>query len=170
MRIFSVTGTLTAPTVASSSRAARISSRISADPACCPTATFLAGQPKLMSIRSAPRSTAIRAACAIASGSQPASCTAFGPSSSAVSAMRSVAAFSRTMAHEAIISDTTSPAPSRRASRRYGRSVTPDIGARITGLSITTPPRSIGNSVDRPAMPPARPWPLFVSLSELPMI
>ena len=60
--------------------------------------------------------------------------------------MRSVAAFSRTIAQEAIISDTTSPAPRRRARRRYGRSVTPDIGARITGRSITTPPRSIGRS------------------------
>ena len=99
-----------------------------------------------MSIRSAPRSTAIRAASAIASGSQPASCTEFGPvpgPASAISAMRSVDAFSRTMAQDAIISDTTSPAPSRRARRRYGRSVTPDIGARITGRSITTPPRSM---------------------------
>ena len=39
----------------------------------CPTATFFTGQPKLISMISAPRSTAIRAASAIAAGSQPAS-------------------------------------------------------------------------------------------------
>ena len=52
------------------------------------------------------------------------------------------------MAQEAIISETTMPAPSCLASRRNGRSVTPDIGARMTGMSIRTPPpRSIGGSL-----------------------
>ena len=97
-----------------------------------------------MSIRSAPRAAAIRAASAIAAGSQPASWMALGLPSSP--AMRRVAWFSRTIAQEAIISLTTRPAPSSRASRRNGRSVTPDIGARITGVSIRTGPRSIGAS------------------------
>ncbi len=137
MRIFSVTGTGTARTVASRMRAAAASSRISAEPALCPTATFFTGQPKLMSIRSAPRPSAIRAASAIAAGSHPASWIAFGPAPSTL-AMRSVAWFSRTIAQDAIISDTTMPVPSRLASRRNGRSVTPDIGARMTGVSRVT--------------------------------
>jgi hypothetical protein len=40
---------------------------------------------------------------------------------------------SRTMAWLAIISDTTRPAPLRFTSRRNGISVTPDMGARMTG-------------------------------------
>ena len=90
MRIFSVTGTGTARTVASRIAAAAVSSRISAEPACCPSATFFTGQPKLMSIRSAPRSTASRAASAIAAGSQPASCTALMPPQPSTSAIASV--------------------------------------------------------------------------------
>ncbi len=59
--------------------------------------------------------------------------------------MRSVLRFSRTMAQLAIISETTMPAPNLLARRRNGRSVTPDIGARITGTGKVTPkPRSIG--------------------------
>ncbi len=146
IRIFNVTGTGTARTTVCSIRWAAASSRIRAEPAICPTATFLTGHPKLISIRSAPRSTAIRAASAMASGSHPASCTAFGPPASATSAMRRVVSFSRTIAHEAIISETTRPAPSLRTNRRNGRSVTPDMGARITGVSRTTPPRSMGRS------------------------
>ena len=89
MRIFIVTGTLTARATFSRMRPAVISSRISAEPAICPTATFFTGQPKLMSIRSAPRSADIFAASAIASGSQPASWMEEGEPSSV--AMRSVA-------------------------------------------------------------------------------
>ncbi len=86
----------------------------------------------------------MRAASAIAAGSQPASWIAEGLPSS--SAMRSVLRFSRNIAQEAIISETTSPAPWARASRRNGRSVTPESGAMITGVSITTPPpRSMGS-------------------------
>ena len=106
-------------------RAAAISSRISAEPACCPTATLRTGQPKLMSISAAPSPTAIRAASAIAAGSHPASCTADTPPQPSTSAMRSVLRFSRTIAHEAIISLTTSPAPSSALRRRNGKSVTP---------------------------------------------
>src|SRR6266478_5855068 len=40
----------------------------------------------------------------------------------------------------AIISETTSPAPRRFTSRRKGRSLTPDIGARMTGSSNVTEP------------------------------
>ncbi len=100
-----------------------------------------------MSIRSAPRSTASRAASAIAAGSQPASCSALTPPQPSISAIASVFRFSRIIAQEAIISETTMPAPSCLARRRNGRSVTPDIGARMTGVSIRTPPpRSIGGS------------------------
>ena len=101
-------------------------------------ATFLTGQPKLMSTKFAPWPTAMRAASAIAAGSHPANCTALGPPQPSTSAMRSVALFSRTMAQDAIISDTTRPAPCCLARRRNGRSVTPDMGARMTGTSSRT--------------------------------
>ena len=130
MRIFSVTGTETAFTVASRMAAARISSRISALPACWPSATFFTGQPKLMSMMAAPRSAASFAASAITAGSQPASCTAEGAPKPSTSAIFRVCRFSRTMAWLAIISLTTMPVPWARARRRKGRSVTPDMGAR----------------------------------------
>src|SRR5271166_6571556 len=61
--------------------------------------------------------------------------------------MRKVVRFSRIIAQDAIISETTMPAPCSFARRRNGKSVTPDIGATITGVSILTPPpRSIGAS------------------------
>ena len=41
----------------------------------------------------------------------------------------------RTMALDAIISETTSDTPQRFTNRRNGRSVTPDMGARTTGFS-----------------------------------
>jgi hypothetical protein len=56
VRIFSVTGTSTAPTTASKMRATSASSRISAEPAQA-LHTFLAGQPMLMSMICAPWST-----------------------------------------------------------------------------------------------------------------
>ena len=79
----------------------------------------------------------MRAASAMAAGSHPASWMALGPAPSTL-AMRSVAWFSRTIAHDAIISETTMPVPSRFASRRNGRSVTPDMGASTTGVSRVT--------------------------------
>ena len=103
-----------------------------------------------MSMMSAPQPTPMRAASAIAEGSQPASCSDEGEPS--IAAIRSVVRFSRTMALEAIISDTTSPAPSSRAKRRNGRSVTPDIGASTTGTATAMPPpRSIGGNACRTA-------------------
>ena len=44
---------------------------------------------------------------------------------------------------QAVISDTTSPAPSRATSRRNGASVTPDIGASTTRFGSRRPPTSI---------------------------
>ena len=72
VRILSVTGSFTALTVASRIFAAWTSSRISEEPA-WPFTTFFTGQPKLMSMIAAPRSSLSLAASAITSGSQPAS-------------------------------------------------------------------------------------------------
>ena len=135
VRILRVTGSATALTVASRMRRASAGSRISAEPAALET-TFLTGQPKLMSIRAAPRSWLSRAASAMTSGSQPANCTAIGNSSAQAWASLIDCRVSRIMAWLAIISETTSPAPRRLTRRRNGRSVTPDMGARITGSAI----------------------------------
>ena len=110
VRILSVTGSFTALTVASRIFAACTSSRISDEPA-WPFTTFFTGQPKLMSMIAAPRSSLSLAASAITSGSQPASWTDMGNSSGEFLAISSVLRFSRTIAAEAIISDTTRPAP-----------------------------------------------------------
>ena len=80
VRIFTVTGMLTAATAALKMPAASFSSRISAEPA-SPLVTFFTGQPRLRSIRDAPRSSLSRAASATTLGSQPANCTAIGCSS-----------------------------------------------------------------------------------------
>ena len=72
IRIFSVTGTFTALTVASMIAAASGRSRISAYPA-SPFTTFFTGQPMLMSMIAAPRCSLSFAASAITCGSQPAS-------------------------------------------------------------------------------------------------
>ena len=139
MRILSVTGIETARTVASRMRPASRSSRISEEPA-WPLTTFFTGQPKLMSTMAAPRSSFSLAASAITSGSQPASWTDIGNSSGSVCAMRRVCRFSRIIAWLAIISDTTRPHPDFLTSRRNGRSVTPDMGARITGSARVMEP------------------------------
>ena len=89
----------------------------------------------LRSISAAPRSRFSFAASATTSGSQPASCTAIGCSSAAWEAIRNVLRAAWIIAFEAIISLTTRPTPQRLTRRRNGMSVTPDIGARITGLS-----------------------------------
>jgi hypothetical protein len=52
--------------------------------------------------------------------------------------MRIVFRFSRTIAQDAIISETTKGAPSDFAKARNGKSVTPDNGAKITGAGKTT--------------------------------
>src|SRR5437899_12765663 len=73
-------------------------------------------------------------------GSQPASCTAIGCSSAQLRAIVIDWRVSRIIASLAIISETTRPAPSRFTRRRNGRSLTPDIGARITGSSRVIEP------------------------------
>src|SRR5712671_5727636 len=87
-----------------------------------------------------PRSALSFAASAMTRGSQPASCTAIGCSSEQLFAIVIDWRVSRTSASLAIISETTRPAPSRFTRRRNGRSLTPDIGARITGSSSVTEP------------------------------
>ena len=76
-------------------------------------------------------------------GSQPASCTAIGCSSGQLCAIVSDCRVSRIAASLAIISDTTSAAPCPLTIRRNGRSVTPDIGARMTGSASVMEPREM---------------------------
>ena len=87
-----------------------------------------------MSMMSAPAASAIRAPSAIQCASQPASCTTCGPMPVASQRSRDIGR-PLTRSSLAVISDTTSPAPSCAASRRNGASVTPDIGARRTRLA-----------------------------------
>jgi 2-C-methyl-D-erythritol 4-phosphate cytidylyltransferase len=131
-RVFSVTGTSTAPTTASISDSAWSRSRISAEPERPPT-TFLAGQPMLMSMIRAPCPATMRAASAIQQGSRPASCTAVAASPRPSSARARTEGFSSTISRLATISETTRPAPKDATSRRNGRSVIPAMGARRTG-------------------------------------
>ena len=84
-RIFTVTGTSTAPATASTSRQARSPPSVSISELPAPVfVTLRTGQPMLMSTMSAPASTTIRAARAIRSGSEPKICTASGRSSRAI--------------------------------------------------------------------------------------
>ena len=85
-------------------------SRISAEPA-SPFTTFFTGQPMLMSMIAAPRSSLRRAASPITLGSQPASCMDRGCSSADLAIICWVRRVSRIIASLAIISDTTRPAP-----------------------------------------------------------
>ncbi len=137
-RIFSVTGTLTALTTASISVSAWSRSRISADPA-APLVTFLAGQPMLMSMMSAPPSSAMRAPSAIQRASQPASWTTCSPAPCFCTRRRAMRFPAASAAH-AVISEITSPAPCPATMRRNGASVMPDIGASRTGLGRATGP------------------------------
>jgi len=143
IRILTVTGTSTALTVASMSDAARGRSRISAEPA-SPLTTFLTGQPMLMSMIAAPLSALSFAASAISYAVQPASCIDTGSSTGSHAAFCSDWRVSRIIAWLAIISVTLSPEPYRRTTVRKGMSVTPVIGARITGAAIVTGPMWIG--------------------------
>ena len=54
---------------------------------------------------------------------------------------------------QAVISDTTRPAPSRSASRRKGVSVMPDIGAKITRFGTVSEPIAKGRPVKRMILP-----------------
>src|SRR5690606_31836608 len=143
IRIFTVTGTDTALTVASIRLAASGRSRISALPA-SPLTTFLTGHPMLMSMIAAPRSSLSLAASAISAGLQPASCNETGSSTGAHAAFCRLWRVSRIIAGLAIISVTLRPDPYRRTNVRNGMSVTPVIGARTTGHAIRTGPMSIG--------------------------
>ncbi len=81
-RIFTLRGTATAPETASTIRQAwsGSSSRLAPAPV---FVTFFTGQPKLMSTRSAPAASTMRAASAIAAGSEPKIWIASGCSSPA---------------------------------------------------------------------------------------
>ena len=90
--------------------AASFRSRISADPA-SPLTTFFTGQPMLMSMIAAPRSSLSFAASAISAGEQPASCIETGSSIGSQTTFCSDWRVSRIAAWLAIISVTVSPAP-----------------------------------------------------------
>jgi len=97
----------------------------------------------LMSMMAAPQASAMRAPSPIQCAAQPANCTtcvAKPPPSARSSASGRRSARSSL----AVISDTTRPAPRRATKRRKGASVTPDIGAKITGLGSATLPIIIG--------------------------
>ena len=143
IRIFTVTGTSTAFTVASMSLVASPTSFINAEPASWPT-TLRTGQPKLISMMSAPLPCCSLAASAMLWGSQPTSCIDTGSSIGSHAAFWTDWRVSRMAASLAIISVTLRPEPYFRTSLRNGRSVTPVIGARITGVSMTTLPILIG--------------------------
>jgi len=142
----SVTGTVTASTVALTIAMARSGVRISAEPA-SPLTTLRTGQPMLMSMIAAPRSALSLAASAISLGVQPTSCIDTGSSIASHSAFCTDCRVARIAAWLAIISVTLSPEPKPRTTLRNGKSLTPVIGARITGLSIRTGPISIGFSL-----------------------
>src|SRR5262245_21922175 len=144
VRIFSVTGTSTAFTTASRMPATNPSLRSSADPAVVWSPVY-PGQPTLMSLICAPRSTFSRAASAIMVGSAPAICTAIGSASPRWSARRRDFAVARSPGSDAIISDAASPAPKRLQSLRKGRSVTPAIGATKRALDSTCVPICISS-------------------------
>ena len=145
IRILSVTGTFTAFTVAATSAVASGRSRISADPA-SPLTTLRTGQPMLMSMIAAPRSSHSRAASPMSCGEQPTSCIDTGSSIGSHIAFWMDWRVSRIAAWLAIISVTLRPDPKRRTARRNGKSLTPVIGARITGVLTVTPPTSMGCS------------------------
>ena len=83
IRIFTVTGTSTASTAASATRAARSGFFISAEPSPEVT-TFFTGQPMFISTISAPASATTLAPKAIASGLEPKICMDTGRSASSI--------------------------------------------------------------------------------------
>ena len=105
VRILTVTGTLTADATASTISRASGSLAISAEPDQA-LQTFLTGQPMLMSMICAPRSTLKRAASAIIRGSAPASCTALGSISPEWSMRREVLTLAHSFGFDAAISET----------------------------------------------------------------
>src|SRR5229473_2655844 len=93
--------------------------------------TFFAGQPKLISTASKPRSSTIFAASAITAGFAPKSCAVMGCSSSWKKRYRRVFFALRVMPSELVNSVISRPQPPRpRMTRRKSVSVTPAMGAR----------------------------------------
>ncbi len=130
VRIFSVTGTSTAPTTACRISLTKASSLNKAEPAAL-LQTFFAGQPMLISMIWAPAATLACAAAAIICASPPAIWTERGSGSPSWMRRRlDLRLFHRDRSLETI-SDTTMPAPMRWQSVRNGWSVTPAMGARI---------------------------------------
>ena len=130
-RILTVTGTATAPQTASTIRAARSGSFISALPS--PLLTiFGIGQPILISMKSAPdSSSAIAAPSAITDGSLPKICAPQMPIGVLCSRLWLFLSW-YTSAREETISVTVTAAPSSAQIVRKARSVTPAIGARTS--------------------------------------
>src|ERR1700674_5043394 len=92
--------------------------------------TFFAGQPRLMSTASKPRSSTILAAPAITAGFAPKSCAVMGCSSSWKKRYRKVFSALRVMPSELVNSVISRPQPPRpRITRRKSVSVTPAMGA-----------------------------------------
>ena len=99
-------------------------------------ATFFCGQPMLMSIIWAPFCWLKRAASANARGSEPAICTAMGPGSPSWFMRNWVLAVFNRDKSQLSISDTTNEAPNWRHICLKGRSVTPAMGASMTGCGM----------------------------------
>ncbi len=133
VRIFNVTGTSTAATTTIRISRTRLSSFIRAEPAAL-LQTFFAGHPMLMSIICAPWAALKRAALASISGSPPAICTERGSGSPVWSRRKRDFRVCQRLLSAITISDTARPAPRRRHKSRNGRSVTPAIGATISGF------------------------------------
>ena len=117
MRIFTVTGTSTALTAASATRAAKSGFFISAEPSPEET-TFLTGQPILISTISAPASATTFAPMAIASGLDPKICIETGRSTASIRNNSWVRSFLYLMPMALTISVQTKAAPCSLASKR----------------------------------------------------
>ena len=120
--------------------AACCGSRIRLQPALC-LAIFGTGQPMLTSTMLAPMASTTRAASAILAGSPPKIWMETGRSSSVYSAYSSVRSMPRTRPSLLTISDTTSPQPPWRFTRRRNAvSVMPAMGETTNGESSSMVP------------------------------
>ena len=137
-RVFTVTGVLTASTTARVMSSIRGILRSIPAPAPLP-ATFLTGQPKLMSIMSGWTLSTIFAASTIDSTSRPYICIPTGRSSSSMCILANVDLMLRMMASAETNSVYTIAAPKRLHIFRKPMSVTSSMGARNSGRS----PKSI---------------------------
>ena len=138
-RIFTVTGTFTAFTMAVTQRSANLMSRSSAEPA-PPLVTLLAGQPMFRSTMSAPAASHSTAPSARASGRPPEICMDSGRSPVAAIIFSAFTAC-RISASLLIISDTVSPTPPiSRMNLRKGWSVISWSGAITRRLDTSMGP------------------------------